>query len=248
MKSVLLVAVFLLALIPPATTAAQQQSDPCASLKESQQAMDASLRDWPNLAKYRDTDAKLGPPAHGESRVVFLGDSITEMWPLADSFPGKPYVNRGISGQTTPQLLLRFRQDVIALQPKVVVILAGTNDVAENTGPITVEGMEDNMASIVELAKRNGIRVVLSSVLPVERYPWRPNIAPVEKIRALNEWMKEYAERERLIYLDYFSATVNEKRGMKAELATDGVHPNQAGYAVMAPLAEKAIAAALGKK
>ncbi len=228
--------------------AQEQAADPCAAVKESLQAAQTTLRDWPNLARFRDEDAKLGAPAKGEARVVFMGDSITESWTLADSFPGKGYVNRGISGQTTSQMLVRFRQDVIGLQAKVVVILAGTNDIAENTGPISVEGIEGNMASMVDLAKRNGIRVVLASVLPVQQYPWRPEIAPVEKIRALNDWMKDYAAKEGLIYLDYFSATVNEKLGMKAELSEDGVHPNKPGYAVMAPLAEKAIAAALKKK
>jgi lysophospholipase L1-like esterase len=210
--------------------------------------MEATLRDWPNLAKYRDDDAKLGLPAKGEARVVFLGDSITEFWSLPESFPGKPYVNRGISGQTTPQMVLRFRQDVIALRPEVVVILAGTNDIAENTGPITIGAIEDNLASMVDLAKRNGIRVVLSALVPALKYPWRPDLAPVEKIHSLNDWMKDYAAKEGLLFLDYHSAMANEQRGLKAELSEDGVHPNKAGYAVMAPLAEKAIAAVLGRK
>jgi lysophospholipase L1-like esterase len=239
--------VLLVSLILSATAAAQPPADPCASLKEDNSAMELSLRDWPSLAKYRDDDAKLGPPAKGESRVVFLGDSITEFWALSDSFPSKPYVNRGISGQTTPQILLRFRQDVIALKPKVVVILAGTNDIAENTGPITLGAIEDNLASMVDLAKRNGIRVILSSLVPAFQYPWRPDLAPVEEIRALNDWMKDYATKEGLVFLDYHSAMANDKRGLKAELSEDGVHPNKAGYAVMAPLAEKAIAAVLGK-
>lgn len=227
--------------------AAQQPADPCASLKENQKEMEATLRDWPNLDRYRDDNTKLGPPAKAESRVVFMGDSITEFWQLPDSFPGKPYVNRGISGQTTPQMVLRFRQDVIALQPKVVVILAGTNDIAENTGPITLAAIEDNFISMVDLAKRNGIHVVLSALVPAAKYPWRPDLAPVEKIRALNDWIRGYAAKEGLVFLDYHSAMANDQRGLKAELSEDGVHPNKAGYAVMAPLAEKAIAAALGK-
>ena len=239
--------VVLAGLILWSTAMAQQPSDPCASLKEDQQAMESRLRDWPDLAKYQEDDAKLGPPARGESRVVFLGDSITEFWALSDSFLGKPYVNRGISGQTTPQILLRFRQDVIALKPKVVVILAGTNDIAENTGPTTLAAIEDNLTSMVDLAERNGIRVVLSSLLPALQYPWRPDLAPAEKIRALNDWMKDYAAKEGLVFIDYHSAMANDKRGLKAELSADGVHPNKAGYAVMAPLAEKAIAAALSK-
>jgi lysophospholipase L1-like esterase len=239
--------VVLAGLILCSTAMAQQPSDPCASLKEDQQAMESRLRDWPDLAKYQEDDAKLGPPARGESRVVFLGDSITEFWTLSDSFLGKPYVNRGISGQTTPQILLRFRQDVIALKPKVVVILAGTNDIAENTGPTTLAAIEDNLTSMVDLAERNGIRVVLSSLLPALQYPWRPDLAPAEKIRALNDWMKDYAAKEGLVFIDYHSAMANDKRGLKAELSADGVHPNKAGYAVMAPLAEKAIAVALSK-
>jgi len=227
--------------------AAQPPSDPCASLQEHQQATESRLRAWPDLAKYREDDAKLGPPAKGESRVVFLGDSITQLWSLSDSFLGKTYVNRGISGQTTPQILLRFRQDVIALQPAVVVILAGTNDIAENTGPTTLAAIEDNLTSMVDLAKRNGIHVVLASLLPAFQYSWRPNLAPVEKIRALNDWIKDYATKEGLVFLDYYSAMADDKRGLKADLSVDGVHPNQAGYAVMAPLTEKAIAAALGK-
>ena len=243
-----LILVLLAAGVLVASAAAQQPSDPCASLKEDQKEMEATLRDWPNLAKYRDDDAKLGLPAKGEARVVFMGDSITEFWPLPESFPGKPYVNRGISGQTTPQMVLRFRQDVIALRPEVVVILAGTNDIAESTGPITIAAIEDNLASMVDLAKRNGIRVVLSALVPALKYPWRPDLAPVEKIHSLNEWMKDYAAKEGLLFLDYHSAMANEQRGLKAELSEDGVHPNQAGYAVMAPLAEKAIAAVLGRK
>ena len=239
--------VFLIGTILSATAAAQQSADPCASLKENQKEMEASSRDWPNLANYRDEDAKLGPPTKGEARVVFMGDSITEFWPLSDSFPGKPYVNRGISGQTTPQMLLRFRQDVIALEPRVVVILAGTNDIAENTGPITLAAIEDNLMSMVDLAKRNGIRVVLSALVPAAKYPWRPDLAPVEKIRALNEWIRDYAAKEDLVFLDYYSAMTNGQRGLKAELSEDGVHPNKAGYAVMAPMAEKAIDTALVK-
>jgi len=229
------------------SAAAQPPSDPCASLHEHQQAMESRFRDWPDLARYREDDAKLAPQAKGESRVVFLGDSITQIWSLSDSFPGKPYVNRGISGQTTPQILLRFRQDVIALQPTVVVILAGTNDIAENTGPTTLAAIEDNLTSMVDLAKRNGIHVVLASLLPAFQYSWRPDLAPVEKTRALNDWIKDYAAKEGLVFLDYYSPMANDKRGLKAELSADGVHPNHAGYAVMAPLAEKAITAALAK-
>ena len=220
--------VLLAALIFSAMAMAQRAPDPCASFKEDQKQMETTLRDWPNLTKYREDDAKLGPPAKGESRVVFLGDSITEFWPLSDSFPGKPYVNRGISGQTTPQILLRFRQDVIALQPKVVVILAGTNDIAENTGPITLLAIEDNLMSMVDLAKGNGIRVVLSALVPAAKYPWRSDLAPVEKIRALNDWIKDYAAKEELVFLDYHSAMANDKRGLKSGTVR-GWSPPQSG-------------------
>ena len=181
-------------------------------------------------------------------RVIFFGDSITQMWKLDLSFPGKAYINRGISGQTTSQMLVRFRQDVVALQPEVVVILAGTNDIAENQGPTTVEAIEDNLASMVELAEAHHIRVVLCSVLPVEVYGWRRNIRPVEKIATLNAWLKGYAEGRRTFFVDYYSATENENHGMKKELSDDGVHPNAAGYAVMAPLAARAISDALERR
>jgi lysophospholipase L1-like esterase len=189
----------------------------------------------------------LGAPRPGEQRVVFMGNSITEGFApyFARLFPGKPYVGRGISGQTTPQMLVRFRQDVIALKPAVVVILAGTNDIAGNTGPSTLEMIEDNIASMTELAQANGIRVVLSSVLPVFDYPWKPGLEPAPKIVALNRWIKGYAERRRAVYLDYHGAMADERQGMRKEFAEDGVHPNEAGYRLMAPLAEQAIAEAL---
>ena len=210
------------------------------------QPTDQQLRtDWANLAKYRDDNAKLSPPAKNENRVVFMGNSITEGWHLATMFPGKPYVNRGISGQTTPQMLVRFRPDVVALKPKVVVILAGTNDIAGNTGPSTIEMIEDNIASMAEIAKANGIRVVLSSILPVYDYPWKPGLQPAPKIIAINKWMKDYAAKHGHVYLDYHSATADSRGGMRPELASDGVHPTEAGYRVMAPLAKAAIEKAL---
>jgi lysophospholipase L1-like esterase len=201
--------------------------------------------DWADLARYQEADVNTAPPAVDEKRVVFMGDSITDAWPLAQSFPGKPYVNRGISGQTTPQMLVRFRPDVIALKPSVVVILAGINDIAENTGPISIETIEGNFASMVDLAQANGIRVVLSSVLPAAEFPWRPTINPVEKVAALNAWLKDYAARRGVVYLDYFPALQDQRRGLRAEYGKDAVHPNDAGYALMAPLAEKAIQQAL---
>jgi lysophospholipase L1-like esterase len=210
-------------------------------------ALDRIRNDWPQLGRYRDENAKLAPPAAGEDRVVFYGNSITEGWAprFATLFPGKPYIGRGISGQTTPQMLVRFRQDVVALKPKVVVILAGTNDIAGNTGPSTIEMIEDNLASMTEIARANGIRVVLSSVLPVYDYPWKPGLQPAPKIVALNAWMKRYAESVGETYLDYHSAMKDARDGLPPALATDGVHPTEAGYRMMAPLAEAAIARAL---
>lgn len=203
--------------------------------------------DWPYLARYRDSNTVLGAPKPGEKRVVFLGNSITEGWAqyFATMFPGKPYVGRGISAQTTPQMLVRFRQDVIALKPSAVVILGGTNDIAGNTGPATIEMIEDNLVSMAELAKSNGIRVVLSSVLPVYKYSWVPTIEPAMQIVKLNAWMKDYAAKHGAVYLDYESSMSDERHGLKCELTYDGVHPNISGYRVMARLAEKAIAEAL---
>jgi acyl-CoA thioesterase I len=210
-------------------------------------AAQASPADWANLAKYQRANADLGPPKPGEQRVVFMGNSITEAWaPRFDSlFPAKPYVGRGISGQTTPQMLVRFRQDVIALKPKVVVILGGTNDIAGNTGPSTLEMIEDNLASMTELAKANGIRVVLVSVLPAADYPWKRGIDPAPKIIALNKWISEYAASAGAVYLDLHSAMADGRGGMKAELSGDGVHPNAVGYALMAKPTEAAIEKAM---
>jgi lysophospholipase L1-like esterase len=206
-----------------------------------------SQTDWADLSRYRAANNALPPPAPGERRVVFMGNSITDSWAhwFPDMFPGRPYIGRGISGQTTPQMLVRFRQDVIALKPAVVVILAGTNDIAGNTGPSTLEMIEDNLMSMTELAKANGIRVVLSSVLPVYDYPWKPGLEPAPKIVALNAWIRSYAARAGAVYVDYHSAMADARQGLRAELAIDGVHPNEAGYRVMAPLAEKAISEAL---
>jgi lysophospholipase L1-like esterase len=206
--------------------------------------------DFGQLARYRDANAALKPPAPGENRVVFFGDSITDIWHLDEYFPGKPYINRGIGGQTTPQMLVRFRQDVIDLQPKVVVILAGTNDIAGNTGPMRLEDIEANYASMAELARVHEIRVLFSSVLPVHNYTPRSQDffaqRSPEKILELNRWLKNYvASHADCIYLDYFSAMVDDKGLMKKDLADDGLHPNAAGFKVMAPLAEAAIGKAL---
>jgi lysophospholipase L1-like esterase len=206
-------------------------------------------QDWAGLNRYRAANAELGPPKAGERRVVFYGNSITDAWAahFPAMFPGKPYVGRGISGQTTPQMLIRFRQDVVALQPAVVVILAGTNDIAGNTGPSTQGMIADNLMGMVEIAQANGIRVVLSSVLPVSDYPWKPGLEPGPKIVALNAWMREYAASHGVTYLDYHSAMVNDKLGLDPDVAADGVHPTAKGYRLMATLAEQAIAAALAR-
>ena len=206
--------------------------------------------DWAWLERYRDENAALGPPASGERRVVFMGNSITEGWAkhFPAMFPGKPYIGRGISGQTTPQMLVRFRQDVIALRPEVVVILAGTNDIAENTGPATLEMIQDNIVSMVELARANRIRVVLSSVLPASSFSWKPELQPARRIVELNEWMKQFARANDIAYVDYHSAMADERQGLRAELSKDGVHPNEAGYRIMAPLVERGIEEALGRK
>jgi len=207
----------------------------------------ADAQDWANLGRFAGANAALPAPAKGENRVVFMGNSITEGWLTHDSafFVGKPYINRGISGQTTPQMLVRFRADVINLHPKVVVILAGTNDIAGNTGPSTLEMIENNIASMAELAAANGIKVVLSSVLPAYRYSWKPEVQPAEKIVTLNVWIKTYAARKGFVYVDYFSAMTDERHGLKSELTLDGVHPNRAGYKIMEPLVEKAIREAM---
>jgi lysophospholipase L1-like esterase len=208
------------------------------------------LQDWANLSRYRADDQAVGAPAPGEDRVVFMGDSITDGWGHGPGqfFPGKPYINRGISGQTTPQMLVRFRPDVIALKPKAVVILAGTNDIAGNTGPETLEDIEGNLESMSQLAQANGIRVVLSSVMPVCDYI-SPQTArrPPQKIIALNNWIKAYCVRNGFVYLDYYSAMLDDSNMLKKELTRDGLHPNAAGYAIMGPLASKAIDTALGK-
>jgi len=205
--------------------------------------------DYGQLARYREANAALAAPAAGEKRVVFFGDSITDAWTLAGYFPGKPYLNRGIGGQTTWQMLVRFRQDVVELHSRVVVVLGGTNDIAGNTGPMRNEDIEANYASMADLARANGIRIVFSSVLPVHNYTERSNDMfaqrPPARILELNNWLKDYCAKNDIVYLDYFGAMVDDKGWLKKELAEDGLHPNDAGYKIMAPLAEKAIAKAL---
>ena len=227
-----------------------------AKLEEKSARQEKTLWDWPNLARYRYANAQLPALAAGQQRVVFMGDSITDAWPdpsFGEFFPGKPYVGRGISGQTTPQMLIRFRPDVIALHPAAVVILAGTNDLAGNTGPMSLEEIEGNLASMSELARANKIKVIFSSVLPVYDGGHRADGSsiimtdrrPPEKIVALNQWIKSYAAEHDDLYLDYFSAMVDDKGFLKKDLSEDGLHPNKAGYDVMAPLAQAAIDKAL---
>jgi lysophospholipase L1-like esterase len=206
-------------------------------------AMEAKLADWPQLARYREANAALGPAAEGEGRVVFFGASMTEFWGKNGTkfFPGKPYVNRGISGQTTAQMVVRFRQDVIDLHPKAVVILAGTNDVAGNTGPMTAEMTENNWQSMADMAKVNGIRVIFASITPSTDFWWHKGLKPAEKIRTLNVWLKGYCASHGLTYLDYYSTLTDEEGGMKKEFTVDGVHASARGYAVMQPLAQAAI-------
>ncbi|HSC46128.1 MAG TPA: SGNH/GDSL hydrolase family protein [Candidatus Acidoferrum sp.] len=207
--------------------------------------------DYGQLARYRAANAELKAAPAG-NRVVFFGDSITDTWQLEKYFPGKPYVNRGISGQTTPQMLVRFRQDVIDLKPKVVVILAGTNDIAGNTGPMRNDDIQADLASLAELAKAHGIPVVLSSILPVHNYTPKSldffAQRPMARILEMNQWLQKYCAEHGITYLDYFAAVVDEKGLLKKELADDGLHPNDAGFKIMAPLAESAIAKATAGK
>src|SRR5262245_25245198 len=237
---------------------AQSATNDCVDTKAQLTRAENKLKDWPALGRYRDANAVIIAPTKDQARVVFMGDSITDSWDdpkFGGFFPGKPYIDRGISGQTTPQMLIRFRPDVIALHPKVVVILAGTNDLAGNTGLMTLEAIEDNLISMCELARANHIEVVLASILPVSDYDLRdgkPIVRtvqrPPDKILALNAWMKKYAAENKLVYLDYHSAMMDEKGLLKDELSEDGLHPNVKGYAIMAPLAEQAIAKALKRK
>jgi lysophospholipase L1-like esterase len=254
------VTVIWLAVVGAQTTRAQTPAAPatCPEMASALTALmrnDTRLRDWPNLARYREANRTLPAPAGTGARVVFMGDSITDAWQqprYGGFFPGKPYADRGISGQTTPQMLLRFRPDVIDLEPKAVVILAGTNDIAGNTGAMTNEEIEGHLASMSELAHAHGIRVVLASVTPVSAYHVASPAAvpqttarPMARIQALNDWVKTYAAAHGDVYLDYFSAMTDPSGLLRAELSEDDLHPNAKGYAIMAPLAEAAIARAL---
>jgi lysophospholipase L1-like esterase len=213
-------------------------------------AAKANAQDWANLKKYQNENAALNPIELGQKRTVFMGDSITEFWSVLhpEFFVGKPYINRGISGQTTPQMLIRFRADVIALKPSLVIIMAGTNDIAGNTGPSTLEMITANIFSMAELAKAHHIKVILCSVLPAYDFPWKQGSFPAEKILNLNKMINQYADANEIMYLDYYSTMVNEQKGLNVAFSSDGVHPNKAGYEVMAPLVEKAIEKVLSKK
>ncbi len=202
-----------------------------------------TINDWTNLKKYAKANENLPSVAAGVKRIVFMGNSITEAWGKIDSsfFTDRGYIDRGISGQTSSQMLLRFRQDVINLNPEAVVILAGTNDIAENTGPISLEDIMGNIASMAELAEMNKIKVILSSVLPAYDFPWHPGLQPAEKIVSLNSMIKSYCENNNIIYVDYYSKMVDEKKGLDKKFTNDGVHPTLAGYRIMEPLVEKAI-------
>jgi lysophospholipase L1-like esterase len=226
--------------------AAAPHVEPVTPLNDYQRSqMESWARDFADLHRYRAANQELGDPVSGEHRVIFYGDSITDQWNLNQYFPDKHYINRGISGQTTSQMLLRFRQDVINLDPDVVVILAGTNDIAGNTGPISIEDIEGNITSMAELARAHDIALVLSSVTPVNNYtPASQRFfadRPPSEILRLNEWMKAYCASTNCYYLDYFNAMVDGSGLMKRALTEDGLHPNDAGYKIMAPLAQSAI-------
>ena len=224
--------------------------DPSTLTPAEIKGLQTKLADYAQLARYREENKSL--PATEPGRVIFYGDSITDGWSHRDKavpfFPGKPYLNRGIGGQTTPQMVIRFQQDVIALKPVAVLILAGTNDIAGNTGIASAESTQDNLRSMAELAKAHGIKVILASVLPVDDYPWRRGLAPADKIRSMNAWMEQYCAANGFTYLDYYTALASPTGGMKPGTALDGVHPTAAGYAIMAPLAQAAIDRALSAR
>ena len=208
-----------------------------------------NIQDWPNLKRYEDENLSLGHPQENEKRVVFMGDSITEEWSrlYPNYFEERSYINRGIGGQTSPQMLIRFKQDVVDLRPAVVVILAGTNDIAGNTGPSNVKMITDNIFSMATIATAHGIQVVLSSVLPVYLYEWSPEIIdPPSTIDAVNELLMEHATSNGIEYLDYFSEMVDDRKGLKKEYTPDGVHPNEKGYELMSTIAEKKLKSILG--
>lgn len=218
-------------------------ADPCAFLPAGPAAAPARAQlDWANLCRYRAANLAFGEPGGGHADWVFIGDSITEMWGSEDpAFFTHGVVDRGISGQTTPQMLLRFRADVIDLHPRAVHILAGINDIAGNTGPTTLGDIENNIASMVDLARAHGIRVILGSVTPAAVIPWRTGIRPAATIHALNAWLSAYARRRHLVYVDYYAALADGHGAFKAGLSSDGLHPNRDGFGVMEPLTRAAM-------
>lgn len=229
----------------------QKVTDHLAELEKNKKYWEEQFRkDWAGIKRYEAANSSVPPPAPGEKRVVFMGNSITDAWINADPafFANRPFFDRGISGQTTGQMLVRFREDVINLKPAVVVILAGINDIAQNNGPSKLEDIYGNIVSMAQLAKASHIKVVLSSILPAHDFPWRPAIDPVPGVKALNEMIKTYAQQNGIVYLDYFTAMADDRRGLPAKLSKDGVHPTLEGYKIMEPLAEKAIDAALRRK
>jgi lysophospholipase L1-like esterase len=242
--------------MPPTGTAPKAET-PQATLPKLSDTQLYQLRtDWPMLERYRDANAKISSSATDEKRVVFMGDSITEGWMNHGTaasatnpgfFPGKPFVDRGISGQTTPQMLIRFRPDVIDLKPAAVVLFAGINDIAGNTGDMTLEETEGNLASMAELAHENGIQVVICSILPAYDFPWRPGREPAAKVVKVNEFLKAYAAAHGHVYVDFYAAMVDKRGGLPENLSHDGVHPTAAGYAIMNPLVEAGIAQALAE-
>jgi len=236
-----LLAAIALAILTAANSLAQPPTPAAAAARKPWEL------EWAYLSKYREANLALGLPSRGERRVVLMGDSITEAWDKLDHgfFVRTAFIDRGISGQTTSQMLVRFRQDVIMLKPSVVVILGGTNDIAQNGGLTTLEAVEENLQSMAELARANRIRVVFSSVLPAFDYPWKPGLEPAEKIEALNRWIADYCARNKIVYVDYYSPMVDGRKGLKAALSGDGVHPTAEGYAVMEPLAEQGVRDAL---
>lgn len=240
------------ALVAPVALTAQlveEYNPPRAGccLANTAQSLADQLQDWNQLGRYHADNQRLKAEPAVAGRVVFLGDSITDGWKLAQSFPGKPYVNRGISGQTTSQMLVRMFPDVIDLKPAALVVLAGTNDIARNTGPVTQKMIADNFQAITELAKVHGIKVVLCAVMPVSDYTSRPQTArrPPADILKLNAWLKEYAAKAGVVYADYFAATVDEKGWLRQGISEDGLHPNAKGYELMAPVVEQALRTAL---
>jgi lysophospholipase L1-like esterase len=214
-----------------------------ASLLQAQSKINENWADWANFKKYAEQNKAVPARVKGEKRVVFLGNSIFEGWLRLrpEFFAGKPYYDRGISGQTTPQMLLRFYEDVLALDPEVMVLKAGINDIAQNSGPYNPLQTLNNIKAIAQLARANGIKVILCSVLPASDFRWRPGLEPGDKVIALNSAIRDFAKTEGFYYLDLYSSVVDDKKGMKAEYANDGVHPTVEGYKVLEPLVEDAI-------